>query len=190
MKSIGTVITGRVESGILNKGMQLTVAPQGLTTVAKSIEMHCEAVTAALPGDTVGINLKNVPVKDIHRGDVISDSKNDPARQATDFKAKVIILNHPGQIQPGYSPVVDCHNAHVVCKFQELLKKIDRRSGAELEDNPSQLRAGDAALVRLVPLKPMCVETVTEYPPLGRLAVRDNKKIVAVGVIKEVTKIV
>ena len=76
MKSIGTVITGRVESGILNKGMQLTVAPQGLTTVAKSIEMHCEAVTAALPGDTVGINLKNVQVKDIHRGDVISDSKN------------------------------------------------------------------------------------------------------------------
>jgi translation elongation factor EF-1alpha len=54
--------------------------------------MHCEAVTAALSGDTVGINLKNVQVKDIHRGDVISDSKNDPARQATDFKAKVIIL--------------------------------------------------------------------------------------------------
>jgi len=43
-------------------------------------------------------------------------------------------------------------------------------------------------MVLLVPSKPLCVETFTEYPPLGRFAVRDMRQTVAVGVIKNVTK--
>nr|AQT19757.1 hypothetical protein Smed-ef1a-2 [Schmidtea mediterranea] len=185
---IGTVPVGRVETGILKPGMVVTFAPQGLTTEVKSVEMHHEALTEALPGDNVGFNIKNVSVKEIRRGNVCSDSKSDPARQATDFVAQVIIMNHPGEIHAGYSPVLDCHTAHIACKFSELMKKIDRRSGKELEDNPKQFKSGDAGLVRLIPSKPMCVETFSEYPPLGRFAVRDMKQTVAVGVIKEVTK--
>ncbi|NDW53455.1 translation elongation factor EF-1 subunit alpha, partial [Aliiroseovarius sp. PrR006] len=185
---IGTVPVGRVETGILKPGMVVTFAPQGLTTEVKSVEMHHEALTEALPGDNVGFNIKNVSVKEIRRGNVCSDSKSDPARQATDFVAQVIIMNHPGEIHAGYSPVLDCHTAHIACKFAELLKKIDRRSGKDLEDFPKQFKSGDAGLVRLVPSKPMCVETFSEYPPLGRFAVRDMKQTVAVGVIKEVTK--
>ncbi len=48
--------------------------------------------------------------------------------------------------------------------------------------------AGDAAYVRMVPTKPMCVEPFTSYPPLGRFAVRDMRQTVAVGVIKSVEK--
>jgi len=97
-------------------------------------------------------------------------------------------MNHPGQIHAGYSPVLDCHTAHIACKFSELLEKIDRRSGKKLEDNPKNVKSGDAAIVLLVPSKPMCVETFSEYAPLGRFAVRDMKQTVAVGVIKEVEK--
>merc|ERR1712121_204816 len=168
---IGTVPVGRVETGILKAGMVVTFAPANVTTEVKSVEMHHETLSEAAPGDNVGFN-----------------SKNDPPMQAGTFTAQVIILNHPGQISQGYAPVLDCHTAHIACKFSELKEKIDRRSGKKLEDNPKALKSGDAAIVEMIPGKPMCVESFSEYPPLGRFAVRDMRQTVAVGVIKAVDK--
>jgi len=185
---IGTVPVGRVETGVLKPGMVITFAPANLTTEVKSVEMHHESLAEALPGDNVGFNVKNVSVKEIRRGMVAGDSKNDPPKEAATFNAQVIILNHPGQIHAGYAPVLDCHTAHIACKFTELLEKIDRRSGKKLEDSPKSVKSGDAAIVKLTPSKPMCVESFQEYPPLGRFAVRDMKQTVAVGVIKSVEK--
>merc|ERR1712244_65609 len=133
-------------------------------------------------------NVKNVSVKEIKRGYVAGDSKNDPPKAATNFTAQVIILNHPGQINAGYAPVLDCHTAHIACKFSELKEKIDRRSGKKLEDNPKFVKSGDAAIAVLEPSKPMCVAAFTDSAPLGRFAVRDMKQTVAVGVIKSVEK--
>lgn len=84
--------------------------------------------------------------------------------------------------------MLDCHTAHIACKFTELREKIDRRSGKKLEDNPKSVKSGDAAMILLTPTKPMCVEPLAKFPPLGRFAVRDMKQTVAVGIIKEVTK--
>lgn len=185
---IGTVPVGRVETGVIKPGMVVTFAPAGVTTEVKSVEMHHEQLAEGVPGDNVGFNVKNVSVKEIRRGNVCGDSKNDPPKGAESFVAQVIVLNHPGQISAGYSPVLDCHTAHIACKFDELLEKIDRRSGKKLEDNPKFVKSGDAAIVKMVPTKPMCVEAFTEYPPLGRFAVRDMRQTVAVGVIKSVEK--
>jgi len=186
---IGTVPVGRVETGIMRPGMVVTFAPCNLSTEVKSIEMHHTQLPEALPGDNVGFNVKNVSVKDIRRGYVASDSKNDPAKEAANFTAQVIILNHPGQISAGYTPVLDCHTAHIACRFSELLQKIDRRSGKELEANPKFVKSGDAVIALMVPSKPMCVEMFSEYAPLGRFAVRDMRQTVAVGVIKGVEKV-
>jgi len=185
---IGTVPVGRVETGIMKPGMVVTFAPQILTTEVKSIEMHHEALQEALPGDNVGFNIKNVSVKEIRRGNVAGDSKNDPPKETKSFLAQVIILNHPGQIGAGYTPVLDCHTAHIACKFAELKEKCDRRSGKTLEESPKFLKSGDAGIVELHPSKPMCVESFSDYPPLGRFAVRDMRQTVAVGVIKSVEK--
>lgn len=185
---IGTVPVGRVETGQLKAGMIITFAPTGLTTECKSVEMHHEVVEVANPGDNVGFNVKNVSVKDIKRGNVASDSKNDPAKEATSFSAQVIVLNHPGTIKAGYSPVVDCHTAHIACKFETLDTRIDKRTGKTLEENPKTIKNGDAAMVTMKPNKPMVVETFTEYAPLGRFAVRDMRQTVAVGIIKSVEK--
>ncbi len=209
---------GRVETGILKPGTVVTFSPANITTEVKSVEMHHEALTEALPGDNVGFNVKNVSVKEIKRGMVAGDSKNDPPKEAKNFTAQVcvvlifsiihqgtlqchcvhalkylvslqvIILNHPGQIHAGYAPVLDCHTAHIACKFTELKEKVDRRSGKKLEDNPKHVKSGDAAIAVLTPSKPMCVEAFSDYPPLGRFAVRDMKQTVAVGVIKSVEK--
>jgi len=185
---IGTVPVGRVETGILKPGMVVTFAPTNVTTEVKSVEMHHEALTEASPGDNVGFNIKNVSVKDIRRGNVCGDSKSSPPFETDSFNAQVIVLNHPGQIHAGYAPVLDCHTAHIACKFAELLTKVDRRSGKELEAAPKNIKSGDAAIVKLIPTKPMCVESFAEFPPLGRFAVRDMRQTVAVGVIKETTK--
>lgn len=185
---IGTVPVGRVETGILKPNMVVTFAPSGLTTEVKSVEMHHESLPAAYPGDNVGFNVKGVSVKDIRRGNVCGDSKNDPPKGASEFDAQVIVLNHPGEIHAGYSPVFDCHTAHIACKFAELKEKIDRRTNKKIEDNPKMIKMGDSAIVKMIPSKPMCVESYMEYPPLGRFAVRDMRQTVAVGVIKSVKK--
>jgi len=183
---IGTVPVGRVETGIIKPGMVVTFAPTALTTEVKSVEMHHESLPEATPGDNVGFNVKNVSVKDIKRGNVASDSKNKPASGCANFTAQVIVLNHPGQICNGYSPVLDCHTAHIACKFNEIKEKVDRRTGKSTESCPKFIKSGDAGIVELVPSKPMCVEAFSDFPPLGRFAVRDMRQTVAVGVIKSV----
>jgi elongation factor 1-alpha len=187
---IGTVPVGRIETGVLKPGMVVTFAPVNLTTEVKSVEMHHQSLESGVPGDNVGFNVKNVSTKDLKRGYVCGDSKNDPPAGAVSFEAQVIVLNHPGQVGAGYAPVLDCHTSHIACKFAELLKKIDRRTGKAVEDNPKFIKSGDAAIVKMIPSKPLCVEAFTEYPPLGRFAVRDMRQTVAVGVIKKVEKVV
>jgi elongation factor 1-alpha len=167
--------------------MVVVFAPVNLTTEVKSVEMHHEALQEAVPGDNVGFNVKNVSVKELRRGYVAGDSKSSPPRGAADFTAQVIVLNHPGQIANGYTPVLDCHTAHIACKFAEIKEKCDRRTGKTTEENPKSIKSGDAAIVNLIPTKPLCVESFSEFPPLGRFAVRDMRQTVAVGVIKSVS---
>ena len=188
IKGFGTVPCGRVETGILKPGMLVYFAPCGITTECKTVEMHHTSLEEALPGDNVGFNVKNVTLKDIKRGFVAGDSKNDPPKEVSDFKAQVIIMNHPNSIKSGYCPVVDCHTAHIAVKFSKLLTKIDRRSGKEIESEPKEVKNGESAIVFMEPQKPLVCETFATYPPLGRFAVRDMKRTVAVGVIKEITR--
>uniref|UniRef100_A0A2K6FJ18 Tr-type G domain-containing protein n=1 Tax=Propithecus coquereli TaxID=379532 RepID=A0A2K6FJ18_PROCO len=169
---------GTVPTDVLKPSMVVTFAPVSVTTEVKSVEMHHEALSEAPPGDNVGFDVKNVSVKDVRRGTVAGDSKNDPPMEAAGFTAQVIILNHLGQIS----------TAHIACKFAELKEKIDHSCGKKPEDGPKFLKSGDTAIVDMVPGKPMCVESFSDYPPLGRFAVCDMRQTVAVDVIKAVDK--
>jgi len=185
---IGTVPVGRVETGVLKPNMVVTFAPCGITTECKTVEMHHTNLEEAIPGDNVGFNIKGISVKDLRRGYVCGDSKNDPPKEAVSFNAQVIVLNHPNKIMAGYTPVLDCHTSHIACKFDKLLQKIDRRTGKEIEAEPKDIKNQEACIVQMVPQKSMVVETFSQYAPLGRFAVRDMKQTVAVGVIKSVDK--
>jgi elongation factor 1-alpha len=188
ISGIGTVPVGRVETGILKPNMSCCFGPFGTTTDVKSVEMHHEQVAEAIPGDNVGFNVKGLSVQDIKRGYVASDAKNVPAMDTEFFKAQVIVMNHPGQIMNGYAPVLDCHTCHIACKFAEIESKMDKRTGQVTEEFPKSIKSGDAAIVKMEPSKAMVVESFSEFPPLGRFAVRDMKQTVAVGVVKETQK--
>jgi elongation factor 1-alpha len=185
---VGTVPCGRVETGILKPGMLVTFAPVGITTECKTVEMHHTSLEEAIPGDNVGFNVKGVTLKDIKRGYVVGDSKNDPPKEVVQFNAQVIVLNHPNSIKAGYTPVIDCHTSHIAVKFDKLVEKIDRRSGKVLEAEPKEIKNQECAIVSMVPQKALVCETFATYPPLGRFAVRDMKRTVAVGVIKEIER--
>jgi elongation factor 1-alpha len=188
ISGIGTVPVGRVETGVIKPASTICFGPHGTTTECKSVEMHHEQVAEAIPGDNVGFNVKGLSVTDIKRGYVASDAKNTPAADTENFLAQVIVMNHPGKIQNGYAPVLDCHTCHIACKFSEIESKMDKRTGKVTEENPKHIQSGDAAMVKMIPSKPMVCEAFNEFPPLGRFAVRDMKQTVAVGVIKETEK--
>jgi len=190
IQGIGTVPVGRVETGILKPGTNVYFAPVGKTAECKSVEMHHETLDEAKPGDNVGFNIKGLSIKDIQRGNVASNSKNKPAAKCRRFYAQVIVLNH-NNITDNYTPVLDCHTAHIACKFNTILSEIDPRNGnvkkaAEKDGAKLVLKKNQACMAVMVPQKAMCVEAYSEYAPLGRFAIRDMRRTVAVGVIKAV----
>ncbi|CAB9523426.1 Elongation factor 1-alpha (Fragment) [Seminavis robusta] len=124
-----------------------------------------------------GIIAKFAPlsVRDLQRGYVASDANIQPASAVKSFEAQVIVMNHPGKIYNGYCPVVDCHTAHIACKFIHIKEKNHRRSGKVSEADPEYIETGDAALVVMEPTRPMCVEAFSDFPSLGRFAIRDMR---------------
>lgn len=184
---VGTVPVGRVETGVLKEGDKLVFMPGNVQGEAKSIETHHVRVPKAEPGDNIGFNIRGIERKSIRRGDVAGHTSNPPT-VAKEFIGQIIVIYHPTAVAAGYTPVLHYHTGQVACRFVELIKKLDPRTGQTVEEKPSFLKTGDGALVRFEPLHPIAVETYKEFPELGRFAVRDMGTTVAAGVVKEITK--
>jgi elongation factor 1-alpha len=182
---IGTVPVGRVETGVMKTGDMVIFEPAGVKGEVKSIEMHHEQIPEAKPGDNVGFCVRGVNKTDIKRGDVVGHATN-PPKVAKEFTAQIIVLHHPNVITKGYTPVFHCHTSQVACKVTEIVKKIDPKSGATLQENPDFIKTGDAAIIKCVPSKPFVIETSKDFPELARFAVRDMGQTIAAGVCLEV----
>jgi elongation factor 1-alpha len=183
---VGTVPVGRVETGVLKEGDTLVFMPANVQGEVKSMETHHVRIPRAEPGDNIGFNVRGIAKNDIRRGDV-AGHPNNPPTVAKEFVGQIIVIHHPTAIAAGYTPVLHAHTAQVACRFSELIRKIDPRSGQTIEEKPSFLKTGDSALVKLEPLRPIPVEVYKEFPELGRFAVRDMGTTIAAGVIKEIT---
>jgi len=188
IRGVGAVIAGRVETGVISARQAVVAAPGGASGQVRSIEVHHEDRPFAAVGESIGFNVSGVSKADVRRGDVVGPAGEDRPVAAESFVAQIVVVNHPGAIRAGYQPTVDIHTAHVACRFQELLQLVDRRTGEVKEESPEALRQGDAALVRLVPIRPVVVEAFADYAPLGRFVVRDGSATVAVGVVREVAR--
>jgi len=183
---VGTVPVGRVETGVLKEGDKVIFMPANKVGEVKSIETHHVRIPRAEPGDNIGFNVRGVSKRDIRRGDVVGHPDNPPT-VAKEFIGQIIVIHHPTAIAAGYTPVLHAHTAQVACRFAELIKKIDPRTGQTIEENPAFLKTGDSALVRFQPLRPIAIETYTDFPEIGRFAIRDMGTTIAAGVVREIT---
>ncbi len=181
----GTVPVGRVEAGIMKPGDNVVIMPPGKAGEVKSIEMHHQQLSQAIPGDNVGFALKGVDKKDITRGNVVSAS-NAPATVAEEFTAQIVVLNHPTAIGKNYTPVFHIHTAQLACAVVEIVEQKDPKTGGTLKKNPDFIKTGDVAIVKIKPTKPVCVEKYSDFPALGRFAIRDMGQTVAAGVVLDV----
>ena len=184
---IGIVPVGRVETGVLKPNMKVAFQPADKVGEVKSIEMHHEAITEAVPGDNVGFNVRGLDKKDLRRGDVAGPVDHPPTVAKT-FTAQIMVLNHPSVITVGYTPVFHAHTAQVACTFEEIVKSLDPRTGATKQEKPDHIQTGDAAIVKIRPTKPMVIEKAKDFPQLGRFAIRDMGQTVAAGMCIDVEK--
>ncbi|MEM5852826.1 MAG: translation elongation factor EF-1 subunit alpha [Candidatus Aenigmatarchaeota archaeon] len=184
---VGTVPVGRVETGILRVNDTLVFEPAGVKGEVKSIEMFHKQIPEAKPGDNIGFNVRGVSKEQIKRGDV-AGHPNNPPTVAKEFTAQIIVLNHPSVITAGYTPVFHCHTASVACRIEEIISKIDPRTGAVIQEHPDFIKTGDAAKIRVVPTRPMVIEKQSDFPELARFAIRDMGMTVAAGICLDVVK--
>ncbi len=188
---IGIVPVGKVETGKMKVGDKVFITParegKGVTGECKSIEMHHEQVQEAIPGDNIGFNLRGVDKKDIARGDVLGHADNPPT-VVKEFTAQIVVLNHPTVLTAGYTPVFHCHTAQIACKIEKIEKKIDPASGEVVAENPDFIKNGDAAIVKVVPSKPMVIEKNSDIPKMSRFAIRDAGSTVAAGMCIDLVK--
>lgn len=191
ISGIGVVPVGKVETGRMKVGDKVIVVPgregKGVTGEVKSIEMHHEAINEAIPGDNVGFNLRGVEKKDIARGDVLGNVSNPPTI-CKEFTAQIVVLNHPTVVTAGYTPVFHIHTAQVACKIEAILKKLDPATGQTLQENPDFVKNGDAAIIRVVPAKPLVIEKQKDIPHMARFAIRDAGSTVAAGMCIDLVK--
>ncbi len=184
---VGTVPVGKVETGVLKVNDTIIFEPAGVTGEVKSIEIHHQQLPEAKPGDNVGINVRGISKDQVKRGDVIGHPKNPPT-VVKEFTAQIVVLQHPTVLTAGYTPVFHCHTSSVACTIEEIIAKIDPRTGAVVQEKPDFIKTGDAARIRVKPLKPMVIEKQSELPELARFAIRDMGMTVAAGVCLDVVK--
>jgi elongation factor 1-alpha len=184
---VGTVPVGRVETGTIKANDKVIVMPSGVTGEVKSIETHHTQMQSAEAGDNIGFNLRGVDKKSIKRGDVIGPVNNPPT-VAKEFEAQIIVIHHPTAMAPGYTPVLHAHTSQVAATLSEFVGKIDPKTGGVVEEKPKFLKTGDAAIVRIKPVRPLAIETFKEFPEIGRFALRDMGTTIAAGVVKAITE--
>ncbi len=181
----GTVVVGRVETGVLKVGDKVIIMPIGKVGDVRSIETHHMKIDEAKPGDNVGVNVRGVEKRDLKRGDVMGHVTSAPT-VAEEVVARIIILWHPTAISVGYTPVMHVHTATVPAQITEIIAKLDPRTGQAVEQRPQFIKQGDVAIVKIKPLKPVVVEKFADFPGLGRFALRDMGRTVAAGQVIEV----
>ncbi|WP_259518877.1 translation elongation factor EF-1 subunit alpha [Halanaeroarchaeum sp. HSR-CO] len=187
ISGIGTVPVGRIETGMMHPGDNVSFQPSDVGGEVKTIEMHHEEVPEAGPGDNVGFNVRGIGKDDIRRGDVVGPA-DDPPKVAETFTAQMVVMQHPSVITAGYTPVFHAHTAQVACTIEAIDQKINPSTGEVEEENPDFIQSGDAAVVTVRPQKPLSIEPSSEIPELGSFAVRDMGQTIAAGKVLDVTE--
>jgi len=194
IKGVGDVITGRIEQGILTPGAEVVFLPthtaaNSCTGKIFSIEMHHKRVDKALPGDNVGLNVKNLNKDNMPcTGDVMILKGDNSLKPVKNFTAQIQTLDSiPNEVKVGYSPVGFVRCGHSACKITALNWKVGKSTGGKKLESPPSLKANEMAEVVFEPCKPFIVDTFTACEGLSRIAFLEGNGAVMLGKIVKVT---
>jgi len=191
IKGVGTVIAGRLEQGTLKPGDEVKFIPSSLVheAVGKvfSIEMHHQSVPSAGPGDNVGINVKGLDKDKMPTsGDVIVLKSDNSLGKCTKFTAQVQVLDHPGELKVGYTPIGFVRTAHAPCKMTAINWKMGKETANQKVENPVSLKANEMAEIVMEPTQPIALDAFSKCEGLGRIAFMDGNSAIMLGRISKV----
>jgi elongation factor Tu len=169
----GTVVTGKVERGVLTAGSEIEIVGIKDTrkTVATSMEMFRKTLTEVQAGDNAGVLLRGVERGDVERGQVLA--KPGSIKPHTKFKGEVYILSKEegGRHTPffkGYRP-------------QFYFRTTDITGAVELPEGVEMVMPGDNVTIEGELIVPIAMEAGL------RFAIREGGRTVGAGVVSEVT---
>lgn len=93
------------------------------------------------------------------------------------------ILDHKNIICAGYTAVLHIHNAIEEITLSAMIHLIDKKTGRKSKKPPQFLKKGQQGIVMIETAGPLCVETFTDSPRMGRFTLRDEGKTIAIGKI-------
>ncbi|CAD8071018.1 unnamed protein product [Paramecium sonneborni] len=184
---IGTVALGKLLYGQLKPNQYLRFAPIPFQSLVKAIETHHFYLDLAIPGNLIGFNLANLQYKEIKNGYLCSNFEQDPVQECSSFIVQLKILDDVKQqfkVKQYYT--LHFFTIRMQCCIEEISQKVSTKN--QNIENSKILEAGDTALVQFRPIKQLTVEKYIDYPDLGKIAIVDNRRMIAFGQIVEVTK--
>jgi elongation factor 1-alpha len=194
IKGVGDVLTGRVEQGVVKPGDEVIFLPTHTVSTACSgkvftVEMHHKSCPQASAGDNVGLNIKGLPKENMpHVGDIMILKSDTSISSVKNFNVQVQIMNHPGELKVGYTPIGFCRTARAPIKMTSIVWKVSKETGGQKAENPPFLKANDMAEVVFAPVLPLVVDTFKNSEGLGRIAVMEGASVVMLGKITAVVR--
>ncbi|XP_016987857.1 eukaryotic peptide chain release factor GTP-binding subunit ERF3A isoform X1 [Drosophila rhopaloa] len=186
-KDMGTVVMGKVESGMARKGQNLLVMPNRTQVAVDQLFSDDFEVTSVGPGENVKIKLKGIEEEDVSPGFVLCDAAN-PIKTGKIFDAQVVILEHKSIICAGYSAVMHIHCAAEEVTVKALICLVDKKTGDKSKTRPRFVKQDQVAIMRIECSGMICLEQFKLFPQMGRFTLRDENKTIAIGKVLKVVE--
>jgi len=187
IKGVGDVLAGRVEQGIVKPGEEVVFLPTnsvGTPCQGKvfTVEMHHKRVEEAHPGDNVGLNIKGLDKLNMpHTGDVMIYKKDTSLSQVKSFNAQIQVLDIPGEIKIGYSPIGFVRCGRSACRITKMVWKMGKETGGKKMEDPHSLKSNEMAEVQFEPQQPLVADSYKNCEGLSRVAFMDGNGVVMLG---------
>merc|ERR1712050_31033 len=192
IKGVGDFLAGRVEQGLVKPNEEVIFLPTH--TVANpcqgkvfSIEMHHKKAEEAQPGDNVGLNIKGLEKQNFpHAGDVMVYKKDTSLPPLKSFNAQLQVLDIPGEIKCGYSPIAFVRCGRAASRITAFKWKVGKEPGGKKMEEPHSLKSNEMAEVTFEPCQPLVCDTFKNCEGLSRVAFMDGNGVVMLGKVTSV----
>jgi len=187
IKGVGDVLTGRVEQGAVEANKEVKFLPThtastSCTGKVFTVEMHHKRIESGQSGDNIGMNVKALNKDNMPRvGDVMVYKEDETIQITKNFTCQVQILDIPGEIKPGYSPIGHVRCGRAACRLVQINWKMGKETGGEKAEGAASLKTNDAAECIFVPQQPMVVDSFDKCEGLSRIAFMDGNSAVMLG---------